>query len=295
MLQPYRHLPWQRSSANGSKDQTVRTTSPTSVLPAFVIFSVMVIWTLPAHAGPNRAVHIDDRPVGATLTHLFLIRTITDNQESYDTRLMHQFLVKQDVTSGRAEQHWLLRRFELNTRMVPNDTGKPERTLDVYEPPFTENEGKAAGAPPDATLYRDAFDILRSERAASISAIDISPANSPLNRWTVSNEHGLERVSLDGETGKPENPSARDLRLNALEIRRQMRDTLHPTLLEMKKFNSEDHRSAIPLESLSGDISACVVEREFRALTAASAHYLQLHCEASSDLINWWKVWIFVD
>ncbi|MEO9877580.1 MAG: hypothetical protein ABJM26_10195 [Anderseniella sp.] len=273
----------------------MRTASPTSVLSVFVMFSVMVIWTLPAHAGPNRAVHIDDRPVGATLTHLFLIRTITDNQETHDTQLTHQFLVKQEVTSGRAEKHWLVRRFELNTRMEPGDSGKPERSLDVYEPPITENEGKPAGAPPDATLYRDAFQILRSERAASVSAIDISPANSALSRWKVSNEHGLERVSLDGETGKPENPSARDIRLGAPEIRRQMRDTLHPTFQEMKKFNPEDHRSAIPLASLSDDISACVVESEFRPLTAASAHYLQLHCEASSSLINWWKTWVVVD
>lgn len=58
---------------------------------------------------------------------------------------------------------------------------------------------------------------------------------------------------------------------------------------------TEDYRSAIPLESLSQDISACVVEREFRALTAVSVHYLELHCEAPSELINWWKVWIFVD
>jgi len=277
------------------KDQTMRSASSTSALFGFLIFGVMAIWTLPAHTGPNRAIHIDDQPVGATLTHLFLIRTITDNQESYDTRLTHQFLVKQNVTSGRVEKHWLVRRFALNTRMVPGDSGKPERTLDVYEPPITENEGKPAGAPPDATLYRDAFQILRSERAASISAIDVSRANSALNRWKVSNEYGLEWISLDGETGKPENPSARDIRLGAPEIRRQMRDTLHPTLKEMKKFNPADHRSAIPLESLSDDISACVVENEFRALTAASGHYLQLHCEASSELINWWKMWIVVD
>lgn len=277
------------------KDQTMRNVSPTSALSAFLFFSVMVIWTPPAHAGPNRAVHIDDQPVGASLTHLFLIRTITDNQESYDTQLTHQFLVKQNVTSGRAEKHWLLRRFELNTRMEPGDTGKPVRSLDVYEPPFTENEGKPAGAPPDATLYSNAFEILRSERAASISAIDISPANSPLSRWKVSNEDGLEWVSLDDETGKPANPSAQDIRLNAPDIRRQMRDTLHPTLLEMKKFNPQDHRSAIPLKSLSEDISACVVESEFHAPTAATAHYLKLHCEMHSELINWWKMWVVVD
>ncbi len=95
----------QLSGAKHNKDQTMRNARPTSVLSAFVRFSVMVIWTLPAHAGPNRAVHVDDRPVGATLTHLFLIRTITDNQESYDTRLTHQFLIKQDVQSGRVEKH----------------------------------------------------------------------------------------------------------------------------------------------------------------------------------------------
>lgn len=273
----------------------MRNVSPATVLSAFLMFSVMVIWTLPAHAGPNRAIHIDDQPVGATLTHLFLIRTITDNQATYDTRLTHQFLVKQNVTSGRAKKHWLLRRFKLNTWLEASDTGKPVRTLDVYEPPQTENEGKPAGAPPDATLYSNAFDILRSERAASISAIDISPANSALSRWTVSNAHGLERVSLDDETGKPANPSARDIRLAAPEIIRQMRATLHPTLEEMKKFNPDDHRSAIPLEALSEDISACVVEREFHALTAATAHYVELHCEMTSEPINWWKMWVVVE
>ncbi len=167
--------------------------------------------------------------------------------------------------------------------------------MGVEEPPNTVNEGKPAGTPPDATLYTDAFQILRSERAASISAIDISRANSPLNRWQVTNEHGLERVSLDGETGKPENPSARDIRLGAPEIIRQMRATLHPTLEEMKNFNPDDHRSAIPLGSLSEDISACVVEREFHALTAATAHYVELHCEMTSEPINWWKMWVVVE
>ncbi|MEM7636246.1 MAG: hypothetical protein AAF299_16900, partial [Pseudomonadota bacterium] len=123
----------------------------------------------------------------------------------------------------------------------------------------------------------------------------ISRANSPLNRWKVTNEHGLEWVSLDGETGKPENPSARDIRLGAPEIIRQMRATLHPTLLEMKKFNPEDPRSAIPLTSLSEDVSACVVEREFHAFTAATAHYVELHCEVTSEPINWWKMWVVVE
>ncbi|WP_337659911.1 hypothetical protein [Anderseniella sp. Alg231-50] len=273
----------------------MRNVHSTSALFGFLIFSVVAIWTLPAHAGPNRTIHIDDRPVGATLTHVFLVRTITDTLETYNSQLTHQFLVKQDVTSGRVEKHWLLRRFNLETMLEPSDTGKPERSLDVYEPPITENEGKPAGAPPDATLYNDAFQILRSERAVSISGIDISRANSPLNRWKVSSEHGLEWVSLDGETGKPENPSARDIRLAVPDIRRQMRDTLHPTLAEMKKFNPADHRSAIPVESLSEDISACGIDTEFHAPTRFSAHYMKLYCEMQSELIRSLEIWIVVD
>lgn len=267
----------------------------TSVLFGLLISGVVAIWTLPAHAGPNRSIHIDDQPVGATLSHIFWIRTITDTQETYDTQLTHQFLIKQNVRSGRAENHWLLRRFDLETRLEPRETGKPERTMEVYEPPGTENEGKPAGAPPDATLYSDAFQILRSERATSISGIDISPANSPLNRWKVTNEHGLEWVSLDGETGKPENPDARDTRLGAPDIKRQLRDTLHPTLKEMEKFNPRDYRSAIPLDTFSEDISACVAGSEFRAPTTSSTHYLKLECEMHAELIRSVEIWVVVE
>ncbi len=177
--------------ANGNTGQTMRTPKSISALFALLIVNMMAAWTPPANAGPNRTIHIDDRPAGATLTHLFLIRTITDTLEIHDTQLVHQFLVKQEVPSGRVEKHWLLRRFNVNTRLEPGATGKPERTLHVYEPPLTENEGKPAGAPPDATLYRNAFQILRTERVAPISGLDVSRANSPLNRWKVSNEHGL--------------------------------------------------------------------------------------------------------
>lgn len=247
----------------------------------------------PLQAGTYRAITIDDRPIGNTVDHIYWIRTVDDNQQEYTDHLTHVFLVKQEIVTGEVVAHWLLRRLDWSTRKIEGEGQDETQHLSVQEPPETEHEGKRAGAPADATLYRNAFDILRSERATHISSMEISAANSELERWDVSSEDGLSFTHLGGELDADGEPPM-DIRLSAAEIERQLSASVRPTIEEMKNFSTDHPLSIIPQTSFSGDISACVVDNTMLVVSKSLKQYLQISCE-SPDLIHWWKFWLVLD
>lgn len=263
------------------------------VLVVVLFFSYLFLELPTGVAGPYRTIHIDDQPLGNSLTHVFWLRTIEDNQERYDNPLIHQFLIKQNIETGTIENHWLLRRLKLEARYDPaQDGSKPAAVLNVYEPPLDLNEAKPISEPPDSSLYRDAFEILRSEQTAPIPSTSINWSHSELQSWKITNKEGLLFVDSELELNE-DIGDQNDIRVDADELVKQIRMLLHPSIREMKKFmwSGDDPRSAIPLESLTIDLSLCSTGNQVDLHTTKSMKFMQLHCE-SEDLISWYKVWV---
>jgi len=62
-----------------------------------------------AQATPERITTSDDRIVGATQTHLYVVRTITDNLGSYYSALIDQHLIEISLETGESTKFWPIR------------------------------------------------------------------------------------------------------------------------------------------------------------------------------------------
>ena len=67
-----------------------------------------------AMATPPRVTFSDDRLIAATQTHLYVLRSVTDNLGSHFHALHDQHLVEINLDTGEASQYWPLRRVEIN-------------------------------------------------------------------------------------------------------------------------------------------------------------------------------------
>ncbi|MDY7097513.1 MAG: hypothetical protein SXU28_05190 [Pseudomonadota bacterium] len=77
---------------------------------------------MPANATPDTVIDLDEQPVGASETHLFLLRVARDNLGQYEATRVEVFLVAQDWRSG-AEEVWVIDRFVKS--MDYSDGGDP--------------------------------------------------------------------------------------------------------------------------------------------------------------------------
>ncbi|WP_162653001.1 hypothetical protein [Lentilitoribacter sp. Alg239-R112] len=177
---------------------------------------------------------------------------------------------------------------------ISDDGSVKTGILNVYEPPLDEDEAKPISEPPDSTLYRDAFEILRDEKAAPISSTNLSWSHSNLQSWKVTNQEGLSYTADVTQSADVE--MEMDVRVDADDLVKQIRMLLHPTIDEMKKFilPGDDPRSAIPRESLSIDLSFCSTENVMAIHALKRVTLMQFDCNAE-ELINWYKVWIRVE
>lgn len=70
----------------------------------FAAFCACVLaFTSPANASPDSFIDMHEEPVGMSATHLFLLRTSTDNLGYYEALRAEIFLVVQDLQSGGEE------------------------------------------------------------------------------------------------------------------------------------------------------------------------------------------------
>ena len=67
-----------------------------------------------AYATPPRITASDDRLVGATQTHLYVLRDISDNVGSHYQDMRDQHLIEIDLETGEATQYWPLRRIAVS-------------------------------------------------------------------------------------------------------------------------------------------------------------------------------------
>jgi hypothetical protein len=63
---------------------------------------------IPATATPPRYTSVHDNPVGVSKTHLFLLRTLGDNEGSYFIDTNRRYLVAQNIKTGKLDNIWFL-------------------------------------------------------------------------------------------------------------------------------------------------------------------------------------------
>ena len=65
-----------------------------------------LLTALPAGATPPRYASVLDLPIAISRTHLYLLRSISDNEGSYFIRTTRRLLVAQNLETGAAERFW---------------------------------------------------------------------------------------------------------------------------------------------------------------------------------------------
>ena len=74
----------------------------------FLIFCALVAFSQPLQATPPRYASVQDTPFGINQTHMFVLRTLSDNEGSHYITRSKRFLVAQDIETGKTEQIWPL-------------------------------------------------------------------------------------------------------------------------------------------------------------------------------------------
>jgi hypothetical protein len=67
-----------------------------------------IVFGIPASATPPRYTSVDDTPVSVSKTHLFLFRTLGDNEGSYFIQTNRRYLVAQNIVTGKVDNIWFL-------------------------------------------------------------------------------------------------------------------------------------------------------------------------------------------
>jgi hypothetical protein len=72
------------------------------------VLALGVALGIPASATPPRYTSVHDNPVGISKTHLFLFRTLGDNEGSYFINTSRRYLVAQNIKTGKVDNIWFL-------------------------------------------------------------------------------------------------------------------------------------------------------------------------------------------
>ncbi|NOX73446.1 MAG: hypothetical protein GXP03_07450, partial [Alphaproteobacteria bacterium] len=72
------------------------------------VLALGVALGIPASATPPRYTSVHDNPVGISETHLFLFRTLGDNEGSYFIDTNRRYLVAQNIKTGKVDNIWFL-------------------------------------------------------------------------------------------------------------------------------------------------------------------------------------------
>ena len=78
------------------------------IILSFAVLVTAFLVSSSANATPPRYAGINDVPIGANETQIFLIRTVSDNEGSHFVDNIHRFLITQNIKTGAVEEHWLL-------------------------------------------------------------------------------------------------------------------------------------------------------------------------------------------
>ena len=148
-----------------------------------VLFLILLLTPLAASATPPRYASVVDLPIGISKTHLYLLRSVEDNEGSYFIRKTTRLLVKQNLETGGADQFWL---------------------VDVTRETFDDGASPGTVEYADSRGAGDAFALLRAEGAVPLSIGPIFDWSDDAEaRLTIDDSYIIDETGLvdTGEGG----------------------------------------------------------------------------------------------
>lgn len=218
---------------------------------------------LQARATPPRSIVVEDVLVGVNLSHLFLLRTVTDNLETHGTALTDTVLVSKAMVTGKEDRVWPVRRV-LETRDI---TSGPASKL-VQDLPLRNQI--------------DPYRILAEENAAPLSDRESKSLQdavlqvwqdqhgTAIGRWVRSPEYQVDHPTLAAQL----HGSFRSARQNVPAFQ----DGYDP--LQHAGFDDPSHCIADRLFLASGPVSVSGAPRQ--------SAFIRLQCFDPQEMVRSW-------
>jgi len=226
-----------------------------------IALGILLLATLGTRATPPRYVSINDTPIAANATHLFLLRTVSDNEGSHYINATHRFLIAQNLKTGKVEDHWLLGTTRLDT--ISNE---PKDTVEIH-PGTTENP----------------FEILRKKQALPLEltprVIWPDDSQSPV----LSNIYSLNKKGIYNEYKEEQV-------LSVAELEKRIAASLNPTMRTMPSDPGPVDPMQYDENSYSKSLSDCVVQGVGARISASAL--VMLFCTDDEFSVASYKIYL---
>ncbi|MCF6320813.1 MAG: hypothetical protein L3J32_03485 [Rhizobiaceae bacterium] len=218
-----------------------------------------------AQATPPRYVSLNDTPVAANKTHLFLFRNLSDNQGSYYTSAITRFLISQNLKTGKVEDHWPLG--------------------STYEETVEECLSDCLKSSLDNII--NPFELFSEKQAAPVLLSPKTDWNKEYKFPVLSTEYFLTEQGL---MKKNDDNSITNI-LPVSFVLQRISSSLDPTMEIMPDDNSRVDPLEFSEESYYKNISGCLVQPYFANIGKFSL--FSLTCEGEGDdQINSYRIFL---
>ena len=250
----------------------------------------------PTNATPDRVISIDDVPVGHTDSHLYMLRTVSDNMASYYSAIQHVFLVKQHMQTGQVERHWPLRVLQYDQRFEWPEDGTTPPSRIITETDSIEQSESSQTDDMLPTRPINPFDVMRQEKVLPLSALSLFEATDNQISWKVSAADGLVKV----ENLTNDDTSKTTTVYSAQELKARVTTALLHTTGKLKEVSSatdtnagSDGLSTVdPVFETCGITKWLSVSSEFHD-TSQQRNFVAIICDEDSE-VGRWLTWVYV-
>jgi hypothetical protein len=226
-----------------------------------IAFGLMLLATLATRATPPRYVSIKDTPIAANATHLFLLRTVSDNKGSHYINATHRFLIAQSLKTNKVEDHWLLGTTRLDT--ISNE---PKDTVEL-SPGTTGNP----------------FEILRKKQALPIEL-------TPRLKWPDDSQTPvlakIYSLNKQGIYNKYEEIQV----LSVAELEKRIAASLNPTMQIMQSDPGPVDPMQFDADAYSKTLSGCVVQGVGARISSTAL--VMLFCTDDEFSVDSYKIYL---
>lgn len=234
-----------------------------AIARVFSIMFALLTCLQPAQATPPRYASIHDTPIGINQTHMFLFRTVDDNEGSYYIRNTHRFLISQKLETGHVDQIWLLDETRETSVEIDERTYQYKRAEPKIDP--LEILHKFSAVPLSVTARSDWLD--EGPRAR--------------HEFILSNE-GIVSQYIEGAT--PSVPSE--------DILSRIRAGLDPIMKAMRDDKGPIDPITFDTDAYSTDLSECFVIE--KAANASGYDVFRLECESGEYAVLSYVIYLTV-
>lgn len=228
----------------------------------FCFLTVFLTVNSAVYATPPRYVSVNDTPIAANDSHLFLIRLVGDNEGSYYINNTHRFLVAQNLQTGAVDDQWL---------------------LDITRQTTVDPPGSIEMLPLPGGHKVDMFTILQDRKTYPIGASLTTDWEGASDTIVITNAFHLTATGLSHRDKQVASQAA---------LQQKIAASLNPTLLAMPQDPGPVDPLMLDGNSYSKDLTDCAVHSMDAPLPDLDLVYLS--CENGEYDVSNYRIFLTV-